>query len=73
MSDESFVCREEVCVTCADLAVPGIVVCLLEDDMAVVRGDDGLSREVSIALVTARVGDVVLLHADEAIAVMPRD
>lgn len=73
MSDESFVCREEVCVTCADLAVPGTVVCLLEDDMAVVRGDDGLSREVSIALVTARVGDVVLLHADEAIAVMPRD
>ena len=64
------VCREDVCVTCADLAERGVVVYLLEDDMAVVRGDDGVSREVSVALVTARVGDVVLVHAGEAITVL---
>jgi len=63
-------CSDEVCVTCSDTAVPVTVVCLLEDDLAVVRTDrDGL-EEVSVALVRARVGDVVLVHAGEAIAVL---
>ncbi|GAB2813729.1 HypC/HybG/HupF family hydrogenase formation chaperone [Lentzea nigeriaca] len=71
MNDDKEVCREDLCVTCADLTVPGKVVYLLPDDMAVVRGDDGHTWEVSIALVTAEVGDVVLLHAGEAIALLP--
>jgi hydrogenase maturation factor len=71
MSEERPVCREDVCATCADLAEPGTVVGLLDDDLAVVRGNEGLTWQVSIALVTARIGDVVLVHAGEAIAVLP--
>ena len=64
------VCADEVCVTCADTAVPVTVVRLLEDDLAVVRTDrDGLA-EVSVALVPAQVGDIILVHAGEAIAVL---
>lgn len=70
MTDERPECHEDVCVTCADLAVPGTVVRLLDEDMAVIWAEDGGFREVSVALVTARIGDVVLLHAGEAIAVM---
>ncbi|HEX8869972.1 MAG TPA: HypC/HybG/HupF family hydrogenase formation chaperone [Lentzea sp.] len=72
MSGENPECREDICVTCADLAAPGTVVRLLDEDMALVLADDGAVREVSVALVTAAVGDVVLLHAGEAIAVMSR-
>ena len=61
-------CHEEVCVTCSDQAVPVIVVELLEHDLALVDTGRGL-EEVSVALVDARVGEVVLVHAKEAIAV----
>lgn len=63
-------CTEEICVTCSDTAVAVTVVRLLGDGMAVVATDDG-EEEVSVALVTATVGDSVLVHAKEAIAVMP--
>jgi hydrogenase expression/formation protein HypC len=64
-------CNDEVCVTCSDEAVRVRVVRLLEDDLAVV--DTGVSQEeVSVALVDAVVGDVVLVHAKEAIAVVGR-
>jgi hydrogenase expression/formation protein HypC len=64
-------CNDEVCVTCSDEAVRVRVVRLLEDDLAVV--DTGVSQEeVSVALVDAAVGDVVLVHAKEAIAVVGR-
>ncbi len=72
MSGERPVCGEDVCVTCADHAAPGTVVRLLAEDMAVVWAENGSFQEVSVALVTAGVGDVVLLHAGEAIAVIPR-
>ena len=57
------------CVTCSDTAVEVTVLRLLEDDeMAVV--DAGASEEtVSVALVTAKAGDTILVHA-EAIAVV---
>ena len=43
---------------------------LLADQMAVV--DTGTGEEtVSVALVTAGVGDTILVHAREAIAVVP--
>lgn len=72
MSGEEPVCREDVCITCGDLAAPGTVVRLFDEDMAIVWAENGRFEEVSVALVTASVGDVVLLHAGEAIAVMSR-
>lgn len=60
-------CYGDVCITCSDQAVEVRVVELLDDQLAVV--DTGVGREtVSVALVAARVGDVILVHASEAIA-----
>jgi hydrogenase expression/formation protein HypC len=62
-------CTGEVCITCSDTAVQVTVVRLLEDAMAVV--DTGAGEEtVSVALVAAGVGDTILVHAKEAIAVV---
>lgn len=63
-------CHDEVCITCSDQALPVRIVELLADDLALV--DTGSSLEqVSVALVDAGVGDTVLVHAKEAIAVVP--
>jgi hydrogenase expression/formation protein HypC len=60
-------CYGDVCITCSDQAVEVTVVRLLGDDLALV--DTGVSEEtVSIALVDAAIGDVILVHAKEAIA-----
>lgn len=61
----------EVCVTCSDQAVPVRVKRLLDGDMAVVDAGGG-DEVVSVALVDAAVGDTVLVHAGEAIAVPGR-
>ena len=62
-------CTGEVCITCSDTAVEVTVLRLLDDEMAVV--DTGSGEEtVSVALVTAGVGDTILVHAREAIAVV---
>jgi hydrogenase expression/formation protein HypC len=62
-------CIGEVCITCSDTAVEVTVLRLLEDEMAVV--DTGAGEEtVSVALVSAAVGDHILVHAREAIAVV---
>jgi len=62
-------CRDDVCITCSDTAVEVRVLRLLDDEMAVVEA--GADEEtVSVALVTARVGDSILVHAGEAIAVV---
>ncbi|HEY8371275.1 MAG TPA: HypC/HybG/HupF family hydrogenase formation chaperone [Pseudonocardiaceae bacterium] len=62
-------CHDDVCVTCSDSAVRARVVELLADDLAVV--DTGASREtVSVGLVHAAVGDVLLVHAGEAIGIV---
>ena len=59
----------DVCITCSDTAVEVTVLRLLDDEMAVV--DSGAGEEtVSVALVTAGVGDTILVHAREAIAVI---
>ncbi|MEO7196471.1 MAG: HypC/HybG/HupF family hydrogenase formation chaperone [Pseudonocardiaceae bacterium] len=64
-------CHGEVCITCSDQAVAVRVVELLPDGLAMV--DTGSSREeVSVALVTAEVGDEILVHAKEAIVVLGR-
>ena len=62
-------CVGDVCITCSDMAVEVRVLRLLEDQMAVV--DTGAGEEtVSVALVSATVGDTILVHAREAIAVV---
>ena len=64
-------CIGDVCITCSDTAVEVTVLRLLDDQMAVV--DSGAGKEtVSVALVTAGVGDTILVHAREAIAVIGR-
>jgi hydrogenase expression/formation protein HypC len=64
-------CHDDVCITCSDVAVPVTVSELLDDDLAIVDTGTG-AEEISVALVTAAVGDTVLVHAGEAIAVMPK-
>lgn len=62
-------CIGDVCITCSDIAVEVTIVRLLEDQMALV--DTGAGEEtVSVALVSAGVGDTILVHAREAIAVV---
>ncbi|MEO3808159.1 SIS domain-containing protein [Sphaerisporangium sp. B11E5] len=56
------------CVTCADEARPAQVMRELGDGMALVDLG-GTHEHVSVALVDAGVGDTVLVHAKEAIAV----
>jgi hydrogenase expression/formation protein HypC len=71
-------CHDGVCITCSDQAVAVTVVRLLDDDLALVDTgagqEDGAGREeVSVALVAASVGDTILVHAGEAIAVLGGD
>jgi hydrogenase maturation factor len=64
---QGFECRHDVCITCADDAIPVRVIELLDDNLA--RVDTGAGVEVvSVALVAAKTGDVILIHAKEAIA-----
>jgi hydrogenase expression/formation protein HypC len=64
-----FACDGDVCITCSDQAVEVRIMQILEDDLALV--DTGVSEEeVSVALIDAQVGDLLLVHAKEAIAVI---
>ncbi|GIG87983.1 HypC/HybG/HupF family hydrogenase formation chaperone [Plantactinospora endophytica] len=63
-------CADEVCLTCGDHAEPGTVLELRPDRLALVQTAAG-HEEVSVALVSARVGDTVLVHAKEAIGIAP--
>ena len=63
-------CHDDVCVTCSDSAVPVTIVRLLEDGLAVADTGSG-QEEISVAFVSAAPGDTVLVHAGEAIAVVP--
>jgi hydrogenase maturation factor len=62
-------CPGEACVTCSDAAVAVKIVRLLDDGLAIVATQAG-EEEASVALVAATVGDTVLVHAGEAIAVV---
>ncbi len=62
-------CHGDVCITCSDEAVAVRIVELLADELAVVDTGSGM-EEVSVALVSAGVGDEILVHAKEAIAVL---
>jgi hydrogenase maturation factor len=65
-------CDGAVCITCSDIAVPVVVVELRPGELALVDTGSTL-EEVSVALVDARVGRRILVHAKEAIAVLPDD
>jgi len=64
-------CYGDVCITCSDTAVEVTVLRLLGDELAVVDTGQG-EEEVSVALVEARPGDTILVHAKEAIAIVGR-
>jgi len=65
-------CHDDVCITCSDAAVAVTIVRLLDDALAVVDTGQG-EEEVSVALVSAGVGDTILVHAKEAISVVPSE
>jgi hydrogenase expression/formation protein HypC len=62
-------CHDDVCITCSDTAVQVTVLRLLDDELAIVETPSG-EEEVSVALVAAKVGDTILVHAGEAIALV---
>jgi len=64
-------CTSDHCITCGDIAVEVRVVRLLPDDLADVDTGAG-TEQVSVALVSAGVGDTIVVHAGEAIAVVGR-
>jgi hydrogenase maturation factor len=66
------VCHDDVCITCSDEALPFAIVDLLPGELALVDVGEGRTEEISIMLVDAGVGDIVLVHAKEALAVVPR-
>jgi hydrogenase expression/formation protein HypC len=63
-------CTDDVCITCSDAAVSVTVLEVRPGDLALVDTGGGAPEEISIALVDAGIGDVVLVHAGEAIAVV---
>jgi hydrogenase expression/formation protein HypC len=60
---------EDNCITCGDIAVEVRVVRLLPDGLAVVDTGEG-EETVSVALVSAALGDTILVHAGEALTVL---
>lgn len=64
-------CEGDHCITCSDEAVAVRVIRLHDGDLADVDVGDGRTEEVSVALVDAAVGDTVLVHAKEAIGLVP--
>jgi hydrogenase maturation factor len=71
MTHEPPQCHDEVCITCSDSAVQVRITELIGSGLAMADTGAG-TEEISVALVDARPGDVVLVHAKEAIAVVGR-
>ncbi|MCD0449899.1 HypC/HybG/HupF family hydrogenase formation chaperone [Actinocorallia sp. API 0066] len=69
MTDPAAHCAGETCVTCSDTAVAVRVRELRPGGLALVDTEAG-PEEISVALVDARPGDTVLVHAKEAIALL---
>jgi hydrogenase maturation factor len=65
------VCHDDVCITCSDAAVTVRIRTVLDDGLAIVDTEAG-PEEISIALVETGPGDLVLVHAKEAISVVER-
>jgi hydrogenase expression/formation protein HypC len=67
MTEPGAECCGPVCITCSDAAVVVTVRRLLDGELAEVDTGAGPPEVVSVALVDARVGEQVLVHAGEAI------
>ncbi len=67
MNEKTPRCHDDICVTCSDSAVAVRVREVLPGGLALVETEAG-PEEISVALVDAVPGDVVLVHAKEAIA-----
>ncbi|MDX6739936.1 HypC/HybG/HupF family hydrogenase formation chaperone [Actinocorallia sp. A-T 12471] len=65
-------CDGEVCITCSDSAVAVRVREIRPGGLALVDTEAG-PEEVSVALVDAAPGDLVLVHAKEAIALVEEE
>lgn len=62
---------DDTCITCGDVAVPLTVATVIDAGTAICTADDGGSETVATDLVGAvTVGDVVLVHAKVAIALL---
>lgn len=58
------------CITCGDVATEAVIVELLPGCRAPVECDGNVA-EISVALVDAAKGDRVLVHAGEALGMLP--
>ncbi len=65
-------CTDEVCITCSDEGRLGEVVAIGADGRAEVRTPDGLEAVDTTLIETARPGDLVLIHAGLAVALVDR-
>lgn len=63
-------CAGDHCVTCSDEAVAVRIIRLRPDGLADADVGGGRTEEISVALVDAAPGDVVLVHAGEAIGLV---
>jgi hydrogenase maturation factor len=62
-------CTSATCITCGDVAVPMRVIQVDEERcLALCEAETGQRETVEIALVDARPGGLVLVHAGTAIA-----
>jgi len=65
-------CPDEVCITCSDEGRLGEVVAIGADGRAEVRTPDGLETVDTTLIETVRQGDLVLIHAGLAVALVDR-
>ena len=70
LAPEAAACTEEVCITCSDEGRLGEVVTLGADRCAQVRTPDGLEAVDTTLIEGAGPGDLVLIHAGLAVAVV---
>jgi len=63
-------CADETCVTCADEGRPGEVLKIDEDGLAAVRTSRGVEQVDTTLVAPVGPGDLVLVHAGTAIAVL---
>ncbi|MEA2215275.1 MAG: HupF/HypC family [Solirubrobacteraceae bacterium] len=70
----SYACTGEHCITCSDEGVPMIVLGAARGGLALCADQEGRTHTVETTLLEAApVGGRVLVHADVAIAALPRE
>jgi hydrogenase maturation factor len=63
-------CEDGHCITCGDEGLPMKVIGVRADALALCEDDHGAHHTVELALVEARVGDQVLVHAGVALVTL---